>query len=48
MFAGGWQISSEDPITFEARNPVPEPVTSGLTLLALGGLGGYLRRRRMA
>ena len=48
VFAGGWQISSEDPITYEARNPIPEPVTSGLTLLALGGLSGYLRRRRMA
>lgn len=48
VFDGGWQISSEDPITFEAHRPIPEPVTSGLTLLALGSLSGYLRRRRMA
>jgi len=48
VFDGGWQISSEDPITFEAHSPIPEPVTSGLTLLALGGLSSYLRRRRMA
>ena len=48
VWDGGWQIASEDPITFESRSPIPEPITGGLSLLALGGLTGYLRRRRMA
>lgn len=39
---GRWTVFSDDPIR---ANVIPEPVTLLGTLLGLGGLGGYVRRR---
>lgn len=47
----GWQLDSTDPVAFGTRGPgiVPEPMTAGLSILALGALGfGATRRRRNA
>jgi hypothetical protein len=48
----GWQLDSTDPVAFGTKGPegiIPEPVTAGLSLLALGALGlGATRRRRNA
>jgi hypothetical protein len=47
----GWQLDSTDPVAFGTKGPgiVPEPVTGGLSLLALGALAvGATRRRRNA
>jgi hypothetical protein len=59
VFNGGWLASSEDPITVirdagdtdttgEDTGVIPEPVTAGLSFLAIGALGGYLTNRRHA
>ena len=47
VFEGGWQLSSEDPLQFRVVQPgVPEPITAGLSFLAIGALGSYVTARR--
>jgi hypothetical protein len=39
-----WLIQSSDPLT--ADYPIPEPLTALAVFTGIGGLGGYIRRRR--
>ena len=43
-----WPFNVDNIDVTTASNPVPEPVTMALVGLATCGLGGYVRRRRMA
>lgn len=45
LTGNGWTANSDDPAwTFAA--PIPEPVTMFTGAMAIGALGGYIRRRR--
>ncbi len=42
----GWQLDSTDPVGFGTRPlEVPEPLSASMSIIALSGLCGYIRRR---